>query len=153
MEQLTPKDFMIHIIEDDRTMVEVIRHALGQEGFLIEASYDGMSALDKYEEVMPDLLIVDMMLPKLSGYEFISRVRTMPEGKTIPIVIITGRKLTEHDIRRLKYELNVNEIILKPFAQVTFVKTIYDMLNLKKSDKRIIEEYKQRRKIEIEKSE
>ena len=79
----------------------LIRHTvcryLEQRGFAVESATNGKEALDMLKTVLPDVIITDLMMPKMDGKELISNLRAMPETAGIPVVLISGRSASEED--------------------------------------------------------
>ena len=79
------------IVEDETALVELLRYNLEQAGFRVSVAYDGEEALASVQEDVPDLVLLDWMLPHLSGIEVCRRMRRTPETRDVPIVILTAR--------------------------------------------------------------
>ncbi len=100
----------ILLIDDERLLVKGLRRSLEQEGFQVTAAYDGQEALDAFETDDFDLLILDLMLPKIDG---ISLCRMIRQKSDIPIVMLTAK---DGDIDKiLGLELGADDYITKPF--------------------------------------
>jgi DNA-binding response OmpR family regulator len=91
-------------------MVGIVAYALETQGFEVITAYDGQQAMDKYEQMHPDILILDIMLPKLNGLEICQRIR---ETTTTPVILLTARKEDEDVIKGL--EIGADDYITKPF--------------------------------------
>lgn len=100
----------ILIAEDEPQMVGILAFALESEGWSVLTAYDGQQALDKVAAEVPDLLLLDVMLPHVDGLEVCRRVR---ESTTIPVILLTAKKEEEDIIRGL--ELGADDYITKPF--------------------------------------
>ena len=79
------------IIEDEAALVELLRYNLEQEGFRVSAAADGEEALVMVSEDAPDIVILDWMLPLMSGLDVCRQLRRRPETRTIPIIMLTAR--------------------------------------------------------------
>lgn len=101
----------ILVVDDEPTIVEVVALYLMREGFRVLPAYDGQAALDIARAEHPDLMILDIMLPKRSGLEIISRLRA--ESRT-PIILLTARGAEMDRIAGL--ELGADDYIVKPFS-------------------------------------
>jgi len=101
----------ILIVEDEKDLVKILRYNLEKEGYTIKSAYDGEAGLAAFRKEAPDLVILDLMLPKLDGFEFCKMVRQ--ESKA-PILMLTAKK-SEVD-RILGLELGADDYVTKPFS-------------------------------------
>src|SRR5260221_1482555 len=104
----------ILIIEDDRDIVELVRYNLANEGFQVSAAFDGSSGLNTLKKTPPDLLLLDLMLPKLSGLDICREVRRDDSLNRLPILMLTARG--EEADRVVGLEMGVDEYVTKPFS-------------------------------------
>jgi len=102
----------ILVVEDDRAIVEGLRVALAAEGYEVECARDGRTGLDRARAGAPALLILDIMLPGMSGFEVAKKLRD--EGRALPIILLTARG--EEDDRVLGLELGADDYVTKPFS-------------------------------------
>ncbi|CAG0946545.1 Alkaline phosphatase synthesis transcriptional regulatory protein PhoP [Anaerolineae bacterium] len=100
----------ILVVDDEPQMVGIIAFALETEEFEIVTAYDGQQALDKVALNLPDLIVLDLMLPKIDGFEVCRRVR---ESTMIPVILLTAKKEDEDVIQGL--ELGADDYMTKPF--------------------------------------
>ena len=103
---------LIHIIDDHNDVRQLLQFALKQEGYEVSLSHDGQSALKVLESESPDLILSDLHMPQMDGYQLFMRIREMPHLRETPFVCITG----QHDEkeRRRAMELGVDDFIFKP---------------------------------------
>lgn len=100
----------ILLVEDEKTLAKALKFSLEKEGFLVEVAHDGEEAMQSLSEEMPDLIILDLMLPKLDGYEVCRRLRRTSD---LPIIMLTARN---EDIDKiLGLELGADDYMTKPF--------------------------------------
>jgi DNA-binding response OmpR family regulator len=99
------------VVEDDRTVAEVVTRYLEREGFVVESVGDGNEALARADAQLPDLVVLDIMLPGLDGLEVCRRLRSRAP---IPVVMLTARG-SEED-RVLGLELGADDYVSKPFS-------------------------------------
>ena len=104
----------ILIIEDDRDIVELVRYNLANEGFQVSGVNDGASGLSTLKKSPPDLLLLDLMLPKLSGLEICREVRKDESLNRLPILMLTARG-DEAD-RVVGLEMGADDYVTKPFS-------------------------------------
>ena len=107
-------DKIILIVEDEEDVMELIRYNLAKEGFNCDAAYNGREALKKVQETLPDLVLLDLMLPEVDGLEVCKRLKSSPQTEHIPIVMVTA-KSDEADIVK-GLELGADDYITKPFS-------------------------------------
>ncbi len=103
----------ILIVEDDDMIRERLYKALTFEGYELMTAENGAVALRAIEESIPDLIIADVLMPDVGGFDFVSVVRARPETRTVPIIIVTA--LSERLSQREFMELGVDDYLTKPF--------------------------------------
>jgi len=103
-------DKTVLVVDDDRSIVELVRLYLSNEGFVVETSYNGRDALRKFAQLHPALVILDLMLPEMDGWEVCRQIRK--ESQT-PIIMMTARGDDVDTIVGL--ELGADDYIAKPF--------------------------------------
>jgi phosphate regulon transcriptional regulator PhoB len=104
----------ILIIEDDRDIVELVRYNLANEGFEVTALADGSAGLSLLRKSAPDLLILDLMLPKMPGLEVCKEIRRDPALNRLPILMLTARG--EEADRVIGLEMGADDYVTKPFS-------------------------------------
>ena len=104
----------IVVVEDDEKIVTMIMTSLGREGFNIKSASDGISGLNMVKKEIPDLLILDLMLPGLDGFDVCREIRMDRRTAQIPIIILTCK--SEEIDRILGLELGADDYITKPFS-------------------------------------
>src|SRR5271163_3444930 len=102
------------LIEDDRDIVELVRYNLEREGFQVQAATDGSSGLAQLRKTPPDLLLLDLMLPKLSGLEICKEIRREESLNRLPVLMLTARG-DEAD-RVVGLEMGADDYVTKPFS-------------------------------------
>ena len=86
----TPQITKILIVEDDTFLAGMYVTKLGLEHFKTELAVDGKSALEKAKKFMPDLILLDVLLPKMNGFEVLKELKQAPETKLIPVILLTN---------------------------------------------------------------
>ena len=104
----------ILIVEDEEALTEVLRYNLEAEGYEVETVARGDEADVRLKERMPDMVILDWMLPGLSGIELCRRLRTRPETRQLPIIMLTARGEESERVRGLA--TGADDYIVKPFS-------------------------------------
>jgi CheY-like chemotaxis protein len=89
------------MVEDDPATRELTRAILEKEGWMVSEAENGRAALVCMERERPSLILLDLMMPEMDGFEFADRVRQHPEWRSIPIVVLTAKDLTAEERRRL----------------------------------------------------
>lgn len=125
----------ILLAEDDKELVEVMSSLLESEGFRVTAVYDGLEALWAVDEQPPDVIILDLALPGLSGFELCRKIRQRREYARIPIIVLSG-KTDETDVV-LALELGADDYLTKPVGKrelVARIKAILRRMELLRSE-------------------
>jgi len=113
----------ILVVEDEPSIAEVVSLYLGRAGFEVRAVGDGRSALEEIDSRPPDLIVLDLMLPEVDGYEVTRRVRA--RGDT-PIIMLTARKSEVDRIAGL--EMGADDYVVKPFSAQELVSRVRAVL-------------------------
>lgn len=116
----------ILIIEDDRDIVELVRYNLANEGFQVNAANDGSTGLSTLKKSPPDLLLLDLMLPKLSGLDICREVRKDESLNRLPILMLTARG--EEADRVVGLEMGADDYVTKPFSPRELIARIKALL-------------------------
>jgi two-component system alkaline phosphatase synthesis response regulator PhoP len=117
----------ILIIEDRRDMAELIRHHLEKEGYIATSSADGGEALELIQKEKFDLILLDLMLPKVSGIEILKRIKQEESTKKIPVIIESAKSEDEDVI--LGLELGAEDYVTKPFSPKVLLARIQKVLS------------------------
>jgi two-component system alkaline phosphatase synthesis response regulator PhoP len=102
------------VIDDEKDLIELVRYNFEKEGFLVKGALDGESGLAAAIHDLPDLVLVDLMLPGIDGLEVCRRLRSEPRTANIPMIMLTA-KSGESD-RVVGLELGADDYIVKPFS-------------------------------------
>src|SRR5262245_45904083 len=100
------------VVDDEESITDLVSTTLRYEGFEVEVRHDGRPALDAVGQVRPQLLVLDVMLPDLDGFELARRIQA--EGRKVPILFLTARDNTEDKVRGLT--LGGDDYVTKPFS-------------------------------------
>jgi len=120
------------IVEDDKDIVELVRYNLEKEGYQVAAAGDGLGALAQVKKAAPDLVILDLMLPKLSGLEVCREVRRDTALNRLPILMLTARG-DEAD-RVVGLEIGADDYVTKPFSPRELVARVRALLRRTEPD-------------------
>ena len=104
----------ILIVEDEAPLLTLLRYNLEKQGFRVEEATDGQEALLRVSENKPDLVLLDWMLPTLSGIEVCRQIRRRPATRDLPVIMVTARTENQDAVRAL--DIGADDYITKPFA-------------------------------------
>jgi two-component system response regulator MprA len=104
----------VMLIEDDRGLRQAVRHALEAEGYVVDGVGDAFSALERLSSFRPHVLVVDLMLPRGDGLEFVRRVRRRPGGGDVAVMIMTARDSVEDRLEG--FAAGADDYVVKPVA-------------------------------------
>ena len=104
----------IFIIEDEPSIIQLVQHNLEKEGFIVASSENGNEGLKQLKKLEPNLLLLDWMLPDLSGIEICKNIRKDNKFKTLPIIMLTAKGEEEDKIKGL--ESGADDYLTKPFS-------------------------------------
>jgi len=117
----------ILIVDDEVDLVETVRFPLEMEGYHVLVSYNGEDALNQARKENPDLILLDLMLPKLDGYKVCRLLKFDDRYKHIPILMLTAK--TQEKDKALGMETGANEYITKPFEMDDLLRKVKAYLN------------------------
>ena len=112
----------ILIVEDEESLLKLESILLTSKGYQVRGVANGQAALDAIEEEHPDLVLLDIMLPEIDGFEICRRIKANPDTKGIPVVMLTAKKSRE-DMARGE-EVGADWYITKPFKSAMVIETI-----------------------------
>ena len=102
------------VVEDEEAIATLLDYNLGKEGFQVTIASDGEEAMVRVAEAQPDIIILDWMLPKLSGIEVCRQLRSKSETRNVPVIMLTARSEEADRIRGL--EIGADDYLTKPFS-------------------------------------
>ncbi len=114
------------VVDDSITVRRVTQRLLERNDMRVVTAKDGVDAVSAMQEVLPDLILLDIEMPRMDGYEVATHVRNSPRLKGVPIVMITSRVGDKHRNRAI--ELGVNEYLGKPYQEAQLLETIRPLL-------------------------
>jgi two-component system phosphate regulon response regulator PhoB len=117
---------LILIVEDEAALQKLLAYNLEAAGFEVAQAFDGEEALTLLAERTPDLIVLDWMIPQLSGLELLRRIRRRPEQAHVPVVMLTAR--TEEPDRLRGLELGADDYVTKPFSPAELIARIRAVL-------------------------
>lgn len=120
-------EYKILVVDDEKDLLETVRFRLSHSGYSVVTAEDGAEALEKARTEKPDLIMLDLMLPKLDGYKVCSILKKDSQYSGIPVIIFSARA-QEEDIRLAK-ETGADEYVTKPFEPQELLGKIRDLLS------------------------
>ncbi len=123
----------ILIVDDEEDTVFLLKMALEEEGYQIFSAYDGKMALEITEKEKPDLILLDIMMPKTDGYSVNLHLKQHQETHDIPVIVITGRGQLR-DLFLLNQEAPINDFLEKPFPIKILLEKIEQLLTAETAD-------------------
>ena len=115
----------ILVVDDEPDIVKLAKIKLVSEGFDVVEAYNGEEALEKVSSENPDLIILDVMMPKMDGWEVARRLKSSDATKAIPIMMLTAKGLGEEPEERL---VEVDEYFAKPFSPRELARVVRGLL-------------------------
>lgn len=123
------KKFKILIVDDNKVNIELIKAQLKPYNYDIYVAFDGEEALEKIEIDNPDIVLLDLMMPKISGYEVCKAIKTNKQTQFIPIIVITALQELEDKLKAI--ELGADDFLVKPFNKLELTTRIKSLLHMK----------------------
>jgi putative two-component system response regulator len=117
----------ILLVEDDSLLLEVMSNILDAEGYELQRASNGKQALDLFVVDHPDLVVSDIMMPEMDGFELLKGIRMIPSGVTVPFLFLSAR--TERTDVSLARALGVDDYLFKPFDAPELVEAVRSRLN------------------------
>src|SRR5690242_10502787 len=96
-----PTKPLVLVVEDEAPLLTMLRYNLEKQGFRVEEAADGQEALTRIAEQQPDLVLLDWMLPVMSGIEVSRQIRREPATRELPVIMVTARTETQNAVRGL----------------------------------------------------
>src|SRR5262249_49083545 len=109
-EPIDPRSITVLVVDDEPRLVDVVRMNLEMGGYRVLEAFDGAEALEKLKEDLPDLVVLDVMMPEMDGFETLRRLR---EVSNVPVIMLTVRSEAADRIKGL--EIGADDYLSKPF--------------------------------------
>ncbi|HTQ78177.1 MAG TPA: response regulator [Burkholderiales bacterium] len=110
------------IAEDDPNIVESLSFVLSRDGFEVSAALDGEEALRRLRSEPPDVMILDVMLPKRNGFEVLKAVKSDPALRAMPVIVLTAKGQAQD--RRMAEQIGVEGFMTKPFSNTDVLEAV-----------------------------
>ena len=123
----------ILVVDDEIYIVHILDFSLGMEGYQVITALDGEQGLEKAHAERPDLIVLDIMMPKLDGYETCKALKADPATKGIPVILLSakGRNMDQ----KIGFEVGADDYITKPFSPRKLVERINAILGQSSSQR------------------
>ncbi len=104
----------IMVVDDNPDLVEIVKRILSAKGYAVQCVYGGEELFQRLEEQRPDLILLDIMMPRMDGFDVLSRLRGSAETSAIPVILLTGRSQFDDVLKG--YGMGTDYYISKPFT-------------------------------------
>jgi len=120
-------DKLVLIVDDDKEIIDLLEAVVKREGFKVEKAEDGLEAQNKARSLLPDLILLDLMLPKAGGFEILQSLQA-DETSDIPVVVLTGRRLDRTTSDMIRQQSNVRDFMEKPVKAELLTSAMHQIL-------------------------
>jgi len=120
----------IMVVDDEPDVVDLVKLVLESDGFDVVTAYSGKECLEKLEKATPDLILLDIMMPQMDGWEVYSRLRGNPRTKDIPVAMLTAKSQSIDKMIGL-HVVKVDDYITKPFGRSELLERVKKILKEK----------------------
>lgn len=120
--------YKLLVVDDDKEIINTLAPRLRREGYDVSVAFDGEEAIAKVKEHNPDIILLDLMLPKVNGFEVLKEIRQKYKDKWRPIIIISAK----HELEAVKecYDLEADHYLTKPCSIENILRGIETMISL-----------------------
>jgi two-component system response regulator VicR len=115
-------------VEDEPEMIDLIRLILGRKGYEVIGAHGGMAAMQIIQEQMPDVILLDLMMPDMDGWEVYQKLKADEDVKNIPVIVVTAKAQSIDKVLGL-HIAKVDDYISKPFSPQELLDSIDQILN------------------------
>jgi two-component system, OmpR family, response regulator VicR len=119
-------------IEDELEMIELVKLILSRHNFQVTGAVGGQQGLDKIAEVKPDLVLLDLMMPEMDGWEVYQKMKASEEMRDIPVIVVTAKAQSIDRVLGL-HIARVDDYITKPFGPQELLESVERVLSSKKA--------------------
>lgn len=127
---MTNNERTVVCIEDELEMIELVKLILGRHNFQVIGAVGGQQGLDKIEEVKPDLVLLDLMMPEMDGWEVYQKMKASEKMRDIPVIVVTAKAQSIDRVLGL-HIARVDDYITKPFGPQELLESVERVLNSK----------------------
>jgi chemosensory pili system protein ChpA (sensor histidine kinase/response regulator) len=122
---------LVMVVDDSVTMRKVTGRVLERHNFEVVTAKDGIDALERLAERVPDLMLLDIEMPRMDGYELATQMKADPHLRDVPIVMITSRTGEKH--RQRAFEIGVERYLGKPYQEPELIRNVFELLGISRS--------------------
>jgi putative two-component system response regulator len=119
----------ILIVDDQEIILKLLEETLRSEGYAVRVAYNGLDALDEVQKQKPDLIITDMLMPKMNGNDMVAKLKESADTRLLPVIMLTGLFDFENKVRAL--EIGVDDFLGKPFNRIELITKVRALLKTK----------------------
>jgi chemosensory pili system protein ChpA (sensor histidine kinase/response regulator) len=119
---------LVMVVDDSITMRKVTGRVLERHNFEVLTAKDGLDALERMADVVPDLMLLDIEMPRMDGYELATAMKADPRLRNVPIAMITSRTGDKH--RQRAFDIGVNRYLGKPYQEPELLRNVYELLGI-----------------------
>ncbi len=123
---------LVMVVDDSVTMRKVTGRVLERHNFEVTTAKDGLDALERMDERVPDLMLLDIEMPRMDGYELATTMKADPRLRDVPIMMITSRTGEKH--RQRAFEIGVNRYLGKPYQEPELMRNVFELLAMERAD-------------------
>ncbi len=124
---ITVNGKLVVCIEDEQEMIDLVQLILGRRGFTVEGANGGLEGLEKVQKQKPDLVLLDLMMPDMDGWEVYQRMKSDEELREIPVIVVTAKAQSIDKVLGL-HIAKVDDYITKPFGPQELLESVEKIL-------------------------
>ena len=119
---------LVMVVDDSVTMRKVTSRVLERNNFEVATAKDGIDALERMADMIPDLMLLDIEMPRMDGYELATAMKADPRMRNVPIIMITSRTGEKH--RQRAMDIGVQGYLGKPYQEVELMRSVFELLGV-----------------------
>jgi CheY-like chemotaxis protein len=123
---------LVLVVDDDAGMRQLLRYTLEPVGYRVEEAADGVQALSAYERLRPDIVLLDIMMPRMDGYATCAQIRALPGGDRTPVIMVTA--LDDPEAIDRAYKVGATDYVTKPLLLDDLCTRVHDLLQAELSE-------------------
>ncbi len=127
---------LVLVVDDDRMMRRLVRHVLEPQGYAVEEAEDGVQALSAYQQLRPDLVLLDIMMPVMDGFATCARLRALPGGDRTPVLMVTA--LHDREAVDRAFEVGATDYVTKPIHWDVLRHRVRNMLHARQAEEALM---------------